>query len=139
MDKIKVIVKKPFFDNVRIMSNMIYGYHMLQYVFKELPNGDAEIVDKEDLPKEVSDFFCESLWKHLSEGDFPQIIEGTNHSENVLAVCNGVLMVMCYAYVDGVGEDDGGYCWHNCYGKIDGDAEFDDNYIVDKWQYLPKI
>ncbi len=87
---------------------------------------------------EIINIAAEPDWLYPSKKQFPRIIKDKDFSENVLAVCNGVLMVMCYAYVDGLVEE-GGYCWHNCYGNIDGDGEFDDNYIVDKWQYLPKI
>lgn len=65
----------------------------------------------------------------------PKLIENENYSENVLAICNGVLAVMCYCYIPG---DDGGFVWANCNGDINGDAEFDDDYNVTYWQYLPK-
>ncbi len=32
-----------------------------------------------------------------------------------------------------------GFFWANCNGQIDGDAEFDDEYDVTFWQYLPSI
>ena len=60
-----------------------------------------------------------------------------DHSENVLAICNGQLMVMCYVYISG---EDGGFFWANCNGDINGEAEFDDDdYEVEYWQYLPKL
>jgi hypothetical protein len=61
-----------------------------------------------------------------------------DHSDNVLAWCNGELMVLCLSEVDG---EDGGYAivWCNCYGRIDSDdAEFDDEYKPTHWMPLPQ-
>lgn len=66
----------------------------------------------------------------------PKLVEGENYSPNVLAVCDGELMVMCYVYMDG---EDGGFFWANCCGYIDGDPELDDDYDVIWWQYFPSI
>ena len=66
----------------------------------------------------------------------PKLIKDEDYSENVLAVCNGQLSVMCYCYISG---EDGGYVWANCNEKIDGDAEFDDNYEVTHWQSFPSL
>lgn len=65
----------------------------------------------------------------------PLLVPGMNCSQNVLAVCEGRLMVMCYSYIE-AGEDSG-YAWCNCYGDINGDAEYDDDYKVTHWQPLP--
>ena len=65
----------------------------------------------------------------------PDIIDGEGYSENVLAVCDGRLMIMCYCYIE-AGEDSG-YAWCNCYGDINGDGEFDDEYNVTHWMPLP--
>ena len=62
-----------------------------------------------------------------------------NHSENVLAICNGQLMMMCYCYNPSEDDAERGFFWSNCNGQIDGDAEFDDEYDVTFWQYLPSI
>lgn len=67
----------------------------------------------------------------------PQMIKGKDYSENVLVVCDGILMVMCYGYVND-GED-GGWVWSNCYGDINGDPQFDDQYKPTHWQPLPKL
>lgn len=69
---------------------------------------------------------------------YPPLIEGQNYSENVLAEVEGYtdLQVMCYIYVEG---EEGGFMWATCNKTLDGDAEFDDNYVVIKWQYIPKI
>lgn len=66
----------------------------------------------------------------------PDLIEGKDYSENVLAVLNGRLAVMAYCYIK---DDDGGwfYAWANCYGNIDGECEWDDNYNVTHWMPLP--
>jgi hypothetical protein len=66
----------------------------------------------------------------------PDMIEGEDYSENVLAILDGQLAVMCYCYIAGEG---GGWGWSNCYNKIDGDAEFDDNYYPTHWQPFPSI
>ena len=66
----------------------------------------------------------------------PELIKDEDYSENVLAVCNGQLSVMCYCYIPG---EDGGYVWANCNNRIDGDAEFDDNYEVTHWQSFPSL
>ena len=66
----------------------------------------------------------------------PELIKDEDYSENVLAVCNGQLSVMCYCYIPG---EDGGYFWANCNNRIDGDAEFDDNYEVTHWQNFPSL
>jgi hypothetical protein len=69
----------------------------------------------------------------------PKLIEGKDYSPNVLAVCYGELKIMCYCWIDGVGNELGGYYWANCYGDIYGDAEWDDDYNVTHWQYLPTL
>jgi hypothetical protein len=66
----------------------------------------------------------------------PGRIKGKDYSENVLAVCDGVVMVMCYGYIDF--EPEGGWVWSNCYGDINGDPEFDDEYKPTHWMPIPK-
>lgn len=66
----------------------------------------------------------------------PPLIDKENYSENVWAICNGELMIMCYCYIPG---EDGGFVWANCGGNIHGDAEFDDDYEVTHWQPFPKL
>lgn len=66
----------------------------------------------------------------------PKLIKDKNYSENVLAVSNGSLDVMCYCYIDG---EDGGFVWASCGSKINGDAEFDDEYDVTYWLPIPKL
>ena len=69
----------------------------------------------------------------------PDFIPNQDYSPNVLAICNGELMVMCYVYNSSEDELESGYLWLDCGGQIDGEAVFDDNYDVDFWQYLPSI
>jgi hypothetical protein len=55
---------------------------------------------------------------------------------NVLVWCDGQLMVMAYCEM----RDDDGHevdVWCNCYGEIDGDPEWDDNYEPTHWMDLP--
>lgn len=73
------------------------------------------------------------------EKELPKILADIDRSENVLAVLDGTnLCVMCYTWVDGEDDNSSGYVWANCYGDIKGDAEFDDDYNVTHWMYLPK-
>lgn len=46
---------------------------------------------------------------------------------------------MCYCYIPSETEDEGGFLWANCYGQVDGDSQFDDNYEVKYWQPFPSI
>ena len=69
----------------------------------------------------------------------PELIKDENYSKNVLAFCNGQLMVMCYCYNPSEDDAERGFFWSNCNGQIDGDAEFDDDYDVKFWQPLPSI
>lgn len=65
----------------------------------------------------------------------PPIVLGADHSENVLAICEGIMRVMAYCYIDD--GDNGGWNWCDCGGDIHGDPEFDDDYKVTHWQPLP--
>ncbi len=68
----------------------------------------------------------------------PEVSE-ENYSDRVLAICDGELMVMCYCYNPSEDDEERGYFWANCYGDINGECEFDDNYEVQYWQPLPKL
>lgn len=57
------------------------------------------------------------------------------HSEPVLAVADGKLMVLAYCFIE-AGEDSG-WAWCNCYGNINGDPEFDDVYNPTLWTPIP--
>jgi hypothetical protein len=95
------------------------------------PNEDYDLLIGEMLQR----FQEKSFWVDAKK-ETPQLLENENYSPNVFAVCNGQLSVMCYCYIPG---EDGGYVWANCNGKIDGDAEFDDNYEVTHWQSFPSL
>lgn len=72
----------------------------------------------------------------------PDIIDGEYYSHNVLAVCDNELKVMCYTWVDGEDEKGwpkNGYVWANCYGDINGDGEWDEDYDVTHWMPLPSL
>lgn len=66
----------------------------------------------------------------------PEFIDGKDYSENVLVWNNNELNVMtfCKGY-----DDNNEYCyyWANAYGKINGDAEWDDDYAPTYWMPLP--
>lgn len=80
----------------------------------------------------------QSQWISSSE-QLPTLIEGEDYSENVLAIVEGYanIQVMCLLYIQEEDESSG-YVWANCYGKIDGDAEMDDEYNVIAWMPLPE-
>jgi hypothetical protein len=66
----------------------------------------------------------------------PDLLPDKDYSENVLAVCDGNLHVMIYGYVED-GEQ-GGWVWSDCYGDINGEGEWDDDYQPTHWMPLPK-
>ncbi|MFA5243670.1 MAG: DUF551 domain-containing protein [Pedobacter sp.] len=79
--------------------------------------------------------FANPKWIKCSER-LPEMIDGEDYSENVLAIVEGYtnIQVMCLMNISNES-----IVWANCYGKIDGDAEFDDNYNVLMWMDLPKM
>ncbi len=71
----------------------------------------------------------------------PELIEGQDYSENVLAIeakHTGV-QVFCLCFIPDPETEKWHYVWANCYQNIDGDAEFDDNYKITHWMPLPKL
>ena len=67
----------------------------------------------------------------------PTVSKNCDCSENVLAVCGGKVRVMAWGYIhDG---EQGGWVWSDCNMKLDGDPEFDDEYIVTHWQPIPAL
>jgi hypothetical protein len=73
----------------------------------------------------------EQLWTEIKEGcKMPE----TN--DNVLVWNNGHLGVMSYGYIEA--DENSGYAWSNCYGDVDGDPQFDDEYSPTHWMKLPK-
>lgn len=67
----------------------------------------------------------------------PDFIEGKDYSENVWAWENNhtAAQIMCLALEQ---DDEGGWgkVWCNCYEKVYGEGEYDDNYEVTHWQPL---
>jgi len=111
-----------------------------QAIIKEADNAGLNSLNKiikvykqeiESLKEEIKKY----EWIDCKERT-PELIDGEDYSENVFAIADGILMIMCYCYIPG---DDGGFVWANCNNKIDGDAEFDDEYEVIKWKPIPKI
>lgn len=66
----------------------------------------------------------------------PKFIDGKDYSENVLVWNNNKLCVMNYCKVKH-NDYELLYYWANAYGKIDGDAEYDDDYAPTHWMELP--
>lgn len=58
---------------------------------------------------------------------------------NVLAVVDGSDRLEVMAYCKMVNSGKTYYAWCTCYGDINGDAFYDDDYKVIKWMYLPKV
>lgn len=73
-------------------------------------------------------------WRDPKE-ELPEFISGCDYSNNVLAHVEGFTetQVMCLVFIP---DDEGewGYAWANCYGDINGEAEWDDNYKVIGWR-----
>lgn len=59
-NKIQYIILKKTFDSIKLISNQYIlndvTYHSVPQLFKELPNGDAEILEQSELEKNVIDF-----------------------------------------------------------------------------------
>jgi hypothetical protein len=104
------------------------------------PNTDETIgeIGAKDFIEGYNYAKAESGWINAID-EQPELINNENYSPNVLAVCNGKLMIMCYCYNPSEDDNERGYFWANCYGNIDGEAEFDDDYEVTFWQYLPEL
>lgn len=73
-------------------------------------------------------------WRDPKE-ERPELLPNRDYSNNVLAQVEGYTetQVMCLLYVP---DDEGGwgYVWGNCYGDINGEAEWDDDYEVIGWR-----
>jgi hypothetical protein len=64
------------------------------------------------------------------------------YSENVFAVCDGKLKILCLCYgkFETAEGEQYGYWWANCYGNIFCEhAEWDDDYQPTLWMPLPKL
>lgn len=62
---------------------------------------------------------------------------GSCYSETVWATDGKEIYVMRYAYVT---DDDNNrlFAWCNCYNNLEGDGEYDDNYIILGWKPINK-
>lgn len=73
-------------------------------------------------------------WRDPKE-ELPELLPGCDYSNNVLAQVEGFAetQVMCLIFIP---DDEGGwgYVWANCYGDINGEAEWDDDYKVIGWR-----
>lgn len=84
------------------------------------------------------DFAAQSKWVDALY-QTPELIKDKDYSKNVLAIINGQLGVACYCFHYEEDGENNGYYWANCYGNIDGDCEWDDDYEVTHWQPLPSL
>ena len=134
MKWIKASDRLPIFTH-RLISRFIHTQTPM-FDFKEwaLRNSDKlNLVEWLDESSPSDNTQIRGGWVRVQDG-LPPLIDDKDYSENVIAFCNGILMVMCYMYIN---EDGGGYVWANCYGDIKGDAEFDDDYYPTHWMPLP--
>lgn len=73
-------------------------------------------------------------WRDPKE-ELPELLPGRDYSNNVLAQVEGFTetQVMGLLYVP---DEEGGwgYVWGNCYGDINGEAEWDDDYEIIGWR-----
>jgi len=116
------------------MSKLREIYTNKAKVSRHASDGDFDdnLMDFEDFEQAIADYE-KSKWKT----GFPDLIEGKDYSKNVLAELEDCdeLFVMCVfeQNVDG----DKFFTWANCYGEIDGDGYYDDNYKVIRWTEIP--
>ena len=94
----------------------------------------GSLMDVDEFEQAIADYE-KSKWKT----GFPDLIEGKDFSDNVLAEVEGYTdpQVMCLCWIASENDGESGYAWANCYGKIDGECEFDDNYNVIRWTEIP--
>ena len=109
----------------------IYDKNAKEHI--ELPYG-VPFMLRDDFEQAIADYE-KSKWKT----GFPDLIEGKDFSDNVLAEVEGYTdpQVMCLCWIASENDGESGYAWANCYGKIDGECEFDDNYNVIRWTEIP--
>lgn len=115
-------------------------YPLLNEVFKQ-DEGSISVSRFTEILNEIAyKYFQEhSAWTSTRTAT-PALLEGKDYSENVLAIVEGYddVQVMCYVRMP---DDDNKLCyaWANAYGNIHADdAEWDEDYNVTHWQYLPK-
>lgn len=76
-------------------------------------------------------------WIPVEDG-LPPLIDGEDYSENYFVMCDGIMGVM--ALTRQRNDDTDGYylAWANCYGDINGDPEYDDDYYTTHYMPIPK-
>ena len=84
--------------------------------------------------KEMEEQQLNKAWRDPKK-DLPELLPNRDYSNNVLAQVEGFTgtQVMGLLYVP---DDEGrwGHVWGNCYGDINGEAEWDDDYEVIGWK-----
>jgi len=94
----------------------------------------AEELRMNGFPVEVEDNEIVIRWRD-PKVELPELLPDCDYSNNVLAQVEGFTetQVMCLLFVP---DDEGGwgYVWANCYGDINGEAEWDDDYKVIGWR-----
>ena len=102
----------------------------------EFTDEDIHQIEKLQLAKKyfVAGYNEAMRWRDPKE-ELPELLPGCDYSNNVLAQVKGFTetQVMCLLFVP---DDEGGwgYVWGNCYGDINGEAEWDDDYEIIGWR-----
>lgn len=124
--RVKIIIMKGLKVFVDNLANRINQPHYLEIELRKVFFAGVK--------------FCQEKNNWISTKiALPELLPNENYSKNVLAFCNGQLMIMCYCYNPSEDDSENGFFWANCNGQIDGDAEFDDEYDVKFWQPLPSV
>lgn len=76
------------------------------------------------------------MWIKADE-ELPDLLPDCCFSKNVLARVEGYtdIQVMCIEFI----RSENGkwvYVWENCYGDINGEGDYDDDYKVIEWKYI---
>jgi hypothetical protein len=105
---------------------------MSQKLFELIENMTGYFLTKEELNeiiKAVKEMDAPDGWIPVSE-KLPE------HENNVLAVLDGQVCIMCYLTIRQSGE----YFkeWAKIYDALDGDAYLDDEYYPTHWMEVPK-
>jgi hypothetical protein len=72
-----------------------------------------------------------------ADKELPDLLPDCGFSKNVLARVEGYtdIQVMCIEFI----RSENGkwvYVWANCYGDINGEGDYDDDYNVIEWKYI---
>ena len=101
----------------------------LFYLIKNITGHECQEDELNDIIKAVKEMDAPDGWTPVSE-KLPE------HENNVLAVLDGQVRVMCYLTIRHSGE----YLkvWAMVYDALGGDAHFDDEYHPTHWMEIPK-